>query len=235
VPIAQFSTHNNDALKFVVTGMFFGQYVSQYDARSLATPGIPQNLQASQLLVGYCGDSSGVTAIATANAMKMRAQAYCDSSSASTSSAYMTWMKAEIRAQHPVILGLFINQYLDSRNTNARAGDSNYDHIILITGVDSSFTDTVYHGADIIHFDDHLGQQYFSLASNFARSRTAANGASAPYYSIDTSASYALSVLGIQDTDGSSLRVQVSHCKLYFQYSLSITFLFVDNSFVLAE
>ena len=38
-------------LSFAIAGLYFGQYLSQYDARALATPGVAQASAASQLLL----------------------------------------------------------------------------------------------------------------------------------------------------------------------------------------
>ena len=40
---------------FVSAGLFFGQYCSQYEARRLASPGVRQSLETSQLLLGASG------------------------------------------------------------------------------------------------------------------------------------------------------------------------------------
>jgi hypothetical protein len=37
-------------VSFISAGLNYGQYVSQYDARAVASPGAPQNLPKSQLL-----------------------------------------------------------------------------------------------------------------------------------------------------------------------------------------
>lgn len=40
----------------VQVSLYFGQYISQFDARAIASPGVSQHLSESQLLLGDCQD-----------------------------------------------------------------------------------------------------------------------------------------------------------------------------------
>ena len=70
---------------FISAGMHFGQYTSQWTARSAASPGVPQTEEESQLLLG-------VNDIDAAEAMRLQAVAF-DSESQRSTSSYLTWVR----------------------------------------------------------------------------------------------------------------------------------------------
>src|SRR5687768_3243717 len=54
---------------FISAGMHFGQYCSQFTARGIASPGVPQSDPASQLLLG-------VNDVSAARKMRLQASAF---------------------------------------------------------------------------------------------------------------------------------------------------------------
>ena len=64
-------------------------------------------------------------------------------------------MKRHIQAGHPVTIAVYMNQYAFYNNTSLTAGDSDYDHIVPVLGIDSNYSDGLYHPEDIIYFSDN--------------------------------------------------------------------------------
>ena len=57
---------------------------------------------------------------------------------------------------HPVITGVFMNEFMFYGKTNPSSGDAEYDHIVPILSVESTLLDpNVYSGTDIITFSDN--------------------------------------------------------------------------------
>ena len=72
-------------VSLISAGLYFGQYVSQYDARAIASNGAPQYLSGSQLLLGVNDQTA-------AAAMHLNALAW-DESEGSGSQAFLAWVK----------------------------------------------------------------------------------------------------------------------------------------------
>ena len=68
---------------FISAGLFYGQYLSQYDARAIASNNARQNLSSSQLLLG-------VNDVAAAKAMHLAATPFNTSTQTSTTSHFFT-------------------------------------------------------------------------------------------------------------------------------------------------
>lgn len=45
------------------------------------------------------------------------------------------WVKKEVLAGHPVITAVFTNENLFYGDTNPKAGEEEYDHIVPVTGI----------------------------------------------------------------------------------------------------
>lgn len=208
----------------ISAGLYYGQYLSQYDARALASGTIPQNEAASQLLLG-------VNDVAAATAMHLTAAPF-DTAEQTDTASFLTWLKAEIVAGHPVAIGLYANQ---SRFYGAGdpdgggdggdpdAGDEDYDHIVTVTGVSSRQPVTgsaIPYPDDLISFSDHGlwtgtpdGQPQYTFSDpigGFSADRRQANAADGPVYSLPSGGSnYGIAITGVTDIDHETVPVRL--------------------------
>lgn len=199
----------------VSAGMIFGQYLSQYDLRALASPGQPQSAQSSQLLVG-------VNDQAAATRVHLRTKRYPGPTS--NPRAFLTWIKAEVTSKHPVVIGIFTNSFLFDDLTDPNAGELEYDHIVTVTGVSSSHPLTepaTYFADDTITFTDHgiwtgtassASQYVFTYPFGaFAKTRQQANAKTASVYSLPIGvANFGLAITGVADDSHETLPVLVT-------------------------
>ncbi|MCX6459997.1 MAG: hypothetical protein NTZ03_06770 [Actinobacteria bacterium] len=103
-------------VSFVSAGLYYGQYLSQYDARAIASNNAPQSIASSQLLLG-------VNDVSAAKSMHLTTSAFNTAAQTNTTS-FLTWVKANVKAGHPVAIGVFANQRRFYGSTNPVAGDS---------------------------------------------------------------------------------------------------------------
>jgi len=196
-------------------GLFYGQYCSQYKARSLASPGVPQNRPNSQLLLG-------VNDVRAATAMHLETIAW-NTDKQKTTREFLLWIKSQVLQGHPVAVGLFMNQYLFYGDKTKNAGDPDYDHIVPVTGIGSSYPftakTTAYYATDTLSFSDNglwapKNVPVYSFSSTFGlfpKSRTSANLPKSPVYSLNNNSSnYGLAVTGVKDRDGQTVRVTLT-------------------------
>ena len=200
---------------FVSAGLLYGQYVSQYDARAIASNNARQNLSSSQLLLG-------VNDVAAAKAMHLAATPFNTATQTSTA-AFLTWVKSNVIAGYPVVMGVFMNQSRFYGNKNLNAGDAEYDHIVVATGITSRhpLTDqAVYYADDIITFNDNglwTGTSYgrpqhvFSYSfGTFAATRQQANATTGPVYSLKRGPDYGIAITGIIDLSRETVPVRLA-------------------------
>ncbi len=199
---------------FVSAGLFYGQYCSQYTARSLASPGVPQSRASSQLLLG-------VNDLSAAAAMRLEAEAWNTSRQKSTND-FLVWMKGKVTDGYPVILGVFANEYLFYRNRNPRAGDPDYDHIVPVVRVRSSQPlipkTQQFLPRDVLSFSDNglwsptrTPPYIFTYVfSQFLKNRTQANAPRGPVYSLNNNAqNYGIAITGVADLDDDTIPVRL--------------------------
>ncbi len=202
---------------FISAGMYFGQYCSQYTARAIASPGVPQSSAESQLLLG-------VNEIAAARRMRLEAMPFYDETQRSTPE-FLSWLKSTFLAGHVVILGVY-NNLRALAEPQLLPGFETYDHIVPMLAFGSQRPlDTDPDRArpsDAITFSDNglygpVGEppQYplrFSYRlRSFPRTRRAANRANGPIYSVRrTPPNYAVAVTGIVDLDGVTIPVRLT-------------------------
>ena len=189
----------------VVAGMHFGQYCSQYEARRLASPGIPQSRAASQLLLG-------VNEVRAAGAMKLRARAWRGGSPA----RFVGWIERNIAAGYPVIVGVYMNQFAFYGTSGPSDGEAEYDHIVTIG---ATAPDSRGGAPRRLHFQDHglfkpPGNKSFRGnvgLDKFANTRAGANSPEAGPYSLpNDDRNYGLAILGPADRDGVTLPVRLA-------------------------
>jgi hypothetical protein len=181
----------------ISAGMYFGQYTSQWTARSLASPGIPQTEQDSQLLLG-------INDLTAASSMKLDAEAFPSAQQTSTPQ-FLTWVTSMVLRDRPVIVGLLLNM---RRSDGQLPGDAEYDHIVPILGIttrtEQSATNVAYRPTDTVTFSDNSGASATGIFTasfrGIQRSRTAANRAAAPLYSLlNRPMNYGIAVSGVSD------------------------------------
>ena len=175
-------------MSFISAGLHFGQYLSQYDARAIATPGVDQTTAQSQLLLGV-NDGPAATAI------HMQAEEW-DSSQGDTTK-FLAWVKQHIAAGHPVVIGV---KMLDGT-------DDLYDHIVPVFEVTSNhaISDGTYYRDDVLYFND-LGVEGDQTVFNYSFASFQDSSLGAPY-SLATTTNYGIAFSGVADTAGATLPV----------------------------
>ena len=206
----------------ISAGLYYGQYLSQYDARSIANPGVPQYLKSSQLLL---------TQNAAAAAKQMHLVALTWNSTDRSSPNFLAWVKRNVERGYPVAIGVYTNEYYFYSKRNPHAGDPSYDHIVPVVAV----------GADALTFSDNglndpsagpigphpghwrpLRKYLYAYAFNsFPKTREQANAPHAPPYSLALAgprpapADYGIAIAGVIDPAGETLPVRLATNKYY--------------------
>jgi hypothetical protein len=200
-------------VSLISAGLYYGQYISQYDARALASPGVPENDFNSQLMLGINDQIA-------AAAMHLNATEWNTAGEKRTQD-FVIWLKQNVSAGYPVAIGVYVNEYLFYDNTNPQAGSEPYDHIVPVTGFSSHHPigDGIYYAKDVITFNDN-GEWYnngsppyvFSYeARSFEQTRENANSPSGAIYSLPKDGvNYGLAVTGIMDTYHDTVPVRVA-------------------------
>jgi hypothetical protein len=198
-------------VSLICAGLYYGQYVSQYDARAIACAGLDQTLEASQLLLG-------VNDADAAARMRLDHRPW-DASSGGSAKDFLAWVKQQLGRRHPVAIGVFMNQRLFYGATEPLAGDSEYDHIVPVVGIGTTAPQATAYPPpeDTLIFSDnglwapdgapppYLFEYPFTT---LLASRSAANARSA-VYSLNESLNYGLAITGVADADGDTLPVRV--------------------------
>ncbi|MFM8350063.1 MAG: hypothetical protein ACKN9D_03265 [Actinomycetales bacterium] len=192
----------------ISAGMSFGQYTSQWTARSLATDGVPQTSRSSQLLLG-------VNDLAAAAAMRLRAVAYEGGPQDSTR-AYLGWVESKVMDGYPVIIGMYMN--MSGQSGSPSSGDDEYDHIVPVLGVrtgDGTGARRAYRPTDLLAFSDNSSPDARAVhrlpIGTLLRTRQQANDPAAPDYSIRSRPrNYATAILGVMDPDRITLPVRLT-------------------------
>ncbi len=200
---------------FVSAALHYGAYLSQYDARAYASEGMDQSLEESQLLVG-------VNADVAAARLHLESTGWSDAGAED----FLAWVKQNVVAGNPVILGVYTNEWRFDDDPDPWAGSDEYDHVVPVmsVGSDYAFTgadaDTDYHDDDTITFSDNgllgddtpEGSEYYFRYSfaDFPMTRDEANDPDAPWYALASEAAdYGIAITGVKDTAGDTLPVRV--------------------------
>ena len=183
----------------IAAGMSFGQYASQFTVRELASPGIPQEKEASQLLLG-------VNDQLAAQAMRLSSSAY-ENAGATLGMAekhrLASWIRDQINAGARVILGVY----------SKALRNSEYDHIVPLVQVSPRDVGT-NSPSDLLKsrlfFSDNYGHLLRGSFRNLFRNRRSANISSALPYSIPNDANnFALAISGVVDHDQVTIPVML--------------------------
>ena len=182
-------------VSLISAGLFYGQYMSQYDARALANLDFPgKKPQLTQILIGY--SDAGTQDNNVSNALKNMHLSYeqFDNKRPATqaTSNFLTWIKTHVLAQHPVAIGVYENASVFDG-----AREEEYDHIVPVIGIGSKQdllqTPVAYYGDDVLYFRDNVlytGEGYSTddcyayPLSSFQKSRQKANAPSSGLYSL---------------------------------------------------
>ena len=199
-------------VSFISAGLYYGQYLSQYDARSLANGTGKQNRASSQLLLGV-NDS------AAADRMHLAMTKW----SGVGASAFLSWVKKNVLAGAPVVIAVFTNSWIFDGDARPTAGDSEYDHIVPVHSITTNhgLTDASYYDDDTLTFSDNglygddtpTGSPYhFTYAFGlFPRTRAQANLKTGPVYSLPlNTANYGVAFTGVKDAYRETLPVRIT-------------------------
>ncbi len=200
---------------FISAGLLYGQYCSQFTARSLASPGVPQSRSSSQLLLG-------VNDLSVAAAMRLKAEAW-DTSREKSSNDFLVWIKGKVTNGFPVIIGTFTNEYLFYKNRNPSAGDSDYDHIVPVIRIRSTQplipNTRTFLPTDVLSFSDNglwsptkVPPYIFTYPFNqFLKNRKQANNPKGPVYSLNNNTqNYGIAITGVADIDRDTIPVRLA-------------------------
>jgi hypothetical protein len=200
---------------FISAGLYFGQYCSQFTARSLASPGVAQSSSLSQLLLG-------TNDVEAARRMRLEAVPFYSHTQRNTEE-FFAWLESAFMRGHVVILGVFNNtRALDEDDR----GSSIYDHIVpmLELGSRVRLDGEVRRSrpSDVITFSDNglygpIGDPprrpmlYSYRLRTFPRTRSEANAPRGPIYSLRPSPeNFAVAITGIVDLDGVTIPVRLT-------------------------
>jgi hypothetical protein len=185
----------------ISAGLYYGQYVSQYTARAVASNDTPQYRRSSQLLLG--GNDRHA-------AIKMHlASIEWNTATERSTDEFLLWVRRNVERGYPVAIGVYTNEYRFYGTTAPRAGDPSYDHIVPVTSV----------SADALTFSDNglwnpTGKPRYTFGYRFAafqRTRVQANAPGAPIYSLSSDGrNYGIAISGVADADHETLPVRLS-------------------------
>ncbi|PVZ12270.1 hypothetical protein SAMN05660463_04359 [Pseudomonas sp. URIL14HWK12:I9] len=201
-------------VSFISAGLYYGQYISQYEARRIASNNAPQAKEKSQLLLG-------VNDARAARLMHLNAVQW-DTSRTENPRLFLAWVKRNIAAGYPAVIGVYMNQHLAENNQDPDAGQAEYDHIVPVRGFTSSHpitTTSGYYEDDTLLLSDNglwnPGRRpkynYRYTLSDFLASRRDANSPEGEIYSLAKSGgNYGIAITGIVDRDHQALPVRVA-------------------------
>lgn len=200
---------------FISAGLNYGQYLSQYDTRAIASPNIRQSLPDSQLLLG-------VNDVAAAKKMHLTAVPF-NTAQQKTTAQFLTWVKTNVTAGYPVVIGVYTNELRFDGDTDPNAGYDEYDHIVPVTGFSSDHPLTApaaFYADDVITFNDNaiwtgtpngLPQNTFAYAlGSFPATRQQANAAAGPVYSLSNAKNYGIAITGVADLNRETVPVRLT-------------------------
>ena len=213
-------------VSFITAGLYYGQYVSQYDARAAATPGVDQSRSDSQLLVS-------VNDLTAASNMHLNAVEWSSQAASSSTDQFLAWVKGYVLAGYPVIIGIYVDQLAPGTS----AGFPEYDHIVAVDGIASNHPlaqglQQAYYADDILQFSDNSGYYHADYPDPgndptladflfqygfgaFQRTRIEANAADAPPYSLAShvdgrTQNAGVAITGVIDLDNETVPVRLA-------------------------
>lgn len=194
----------------ISAGLYYGQYISQYDARALACKNKKQTN--CQLLVGQNDQYA-------ASQMRLKSIEWNSNKQKSTNQ-FLSWVKKNVLKGYPVAIGVYTNEYLFYGDRNPLAGDPEYDHIVLVNGIRSNqpLSNSKYNKKDVLYFSDnglwgdssYRPYEFDYRFKDFQATRIQANSKHGPIYSLsDQTPNYGIAIVGVLDLNGDTLPVHI--------------------------
>ncbi len=209
-------------VSFISAGLYYGQYLSQFDARAAAIGRTPQN--EGELLLGSNDRRA-------ARELRLRAENW-DGRKQRSEREFLAWVKRHVLAGHPVIIGVFNNENTLYGRTDPEAGDPQYDHIVPVSAIRSRhpLSEGRYFPTDKIVFSDNglFGSAndhpflYRYVFHRFPGNRRQANVPDGALYTLpDYGRNYGVAILGVEDHDGETLPVRLETSRISENPSMS--------------
>lgn len=207
-------------VSLIVAGLHYGQYLSQYDSRIASCDNKSQ---------AKCEMLLGINDEKAATAMHLQSIEYGTLKERS-SEDFLVWVKQQVLAGYPVVIGVFMNYYEFYHISAANAGDADYDHIVPVIGIrsnhpfDATDTDKLKSSASTYYADDEIifsDNGLYGLPSNppyifnytfasFQKSRADANKKGGDIYSLpNTASNYGIVITGLMDDNKETFPVRV--------------------------
>jgi hypothetical protein len=191
-------------VSLISAGLYYGQYVSQYEARICAIGKTPQDK--GELLLG-------VNDLRAAAKMHLRAVEW-NGSRQKNSAQFLRWVRNHVLRGHPVAIGVFNNENWLYGKTNPDAGDPTYDHIVPVISVAAHRQGGAFAAERLTFSDNGLwgrrgNYPYFFTYrfGAFPKNRQQANAPRGPLYSLPAAQrNYGVAILGV---NGDTLPVRV--------------------------
>ncbi len=207
-------------------GLYYGQYVSQYDARVLANINFPTKImQANEILIGDINDSSVYNNITnSAINMHLNYEEFNNIPHADrTSQEFLTWIKRMLIGGYPTIIGVYENSSVFGQSPP----DPEYDHIVPIFGIESQHNlnenPVTYYADDVIFLHDNglfTGTGYSPQGcyqyevGPFQKSREGADSPNAKVYSVSDNANkkgnYGIAITGVKGIGIKPITIQTN-------------------------
>ena len=139
----------------IAAGLRYGQYVSQWTVRQLCDPSDPDVQTDNQVLLG-------VNAASVADSLHLNHVSWDNVDT----TGFFKWTKAYALNGYPVIIGVFMNYCTFYNECSPTAGDSTYDHIVIVFGIGSNYAltppslppvlgDIPFYNDDVLVFSDN--------------------------------------------------------------------------------
>jgi hypothetical protein len=200
-------------VSLISAGLYYGQYLSQYEARICAIGKTPQN-QGEMLL--------GVNDMRAATQMHLRAVEW---RTPGNPDQFLGWVKRMVVRGHPVAIGVYNNEFILYGSTDPNKGDAQYDHIVPVVGFRSVrlHNPRVLPNDRIIFSDNGLFGTpadtpyiFTYVVSKFPGDRQQANTPNGAVYTLPNyGRNYGIAILGVRDDDRETLPVCVATNKNY--------------------
>lgn len=197
-------------VSLISAGLYYGQYVSQYDARRLANLDFSKkNKQLDQILLGYKGQKSQDNNVINAlQNMHLTFEQFDNTTNRKLpTSNFLLWIKKQVLAHYPVAIGVYDNNSIFDGKS-----EPEYDHIVPVFGIKTThpIQPLAYYDDDVIYFHDNSLYTevdfdcYQYLFKTFQKTRQDANAEGGDVYSLSNNVNhlgnFGIAVTGIHWT-----------------------------------
>lgn len=144
----------------ITAGLYYGQYVSQYDVRHLALvadyPDSAKSISQDDQ-ISFNKPESSSNAVETTHMLRLKT----DAIATKNHQDFLCWVKKNVAMGYPVMIGVLNNVIILGEDTSVTGGDSQYDHIVPVIGFASKHplldknNKATYYPDDIILFSDN--------------------------------------------------------------------------------